>query len=246
MDLSSLGPGDTVGVMCQPNKLHFFVNDGTHLKIKLPPTLKIPEERYAVVDLYGSCSSIHKVEHIRYKALPKAARTSILECIIKEELLHDKKILPLYDSVPRTTQYIPEVQDSDLARLDKESLEEECEMSSERVSFASGMEQEHSGMDFKPVGMESERLLLGSRFKESVSLREGNDVSEDDEASGLSSARNQRVSVPMRSEQSLWERSGRCSYAELVKRFISSNHDHLGKKVAGKSCGLSYSFLRLI
>ena len=55
VNLLTLKPGHTVGVLCRSNGIVHFYIDGVHV----PPTPhKVPKTRYVVIDLYGQCCEV--------------------------------------------------------------------------------------------------------------------------------------------------------------------------------------------
>ena len=88
----SLGPlevGSTAGIMCTSHRtLHFFVNH-KHVEIRLSEGEgRLPHTRYAVVDLYGQCSSV-VLKPAQEKGAMATADVSI--SVQAEDLLHVKR-----------------------------------------------------------------------------------------------------------------------------------------------------------
>lgn len=71
VDLLSLKPTSTIGILCKANgTLHLFING--HNVAHIPS--KVPKNRYAVVDLYGRCC---EVELKPLMAVPKKTSHSL-------------------------------------------------------------------------------------------------------------------------------------------------------------------------
>lgn len=58
VSLLALGVGSTAGVRCNSDGTLYFFLDITRLQIKLPPSLKMPQVLYGVIDLYGQCTAV--------------------------------------------------------------------------------------------------------------------------------------------------------------------------------------------
>ena len=53
--------GNIAGVQCNTDRTLSFFLDGTCLRIKLPPSLRMPKVLHGVIDLYGQCTAIELV-----------------------------------------------------------------------------------------------------------------------------------------------------------------------------------------
>lgn len=95
IDLSSLDTGSHVGIVCQESSLHFFLANDIHLTIKLPDAKLVPNDRYAVLDLYGSCSGVYDIRLSSFRNSVKASRRSITESV-SEELLREFNVIAVH------------------------------------------------------------------------------------------------------------------------------------------------------
>ena len=120
IDVASLGVGSILGVLIMSRtSLHFFI-DQAHIQIELPRNLKLPKQRYAVVDIYGKCSKIqlHPTRYIKdtelsspahtlklpYEALSNRLRTRVVSC--KKNLSKKKEPLVASSTVEHVSQLL--------------------------------------------------------------------------------------------------------------------------------------------
>ncbi len=101
-----------MGIALRKNTLHFFLCGHTHLKVELPDALEVPEERYGLVDVYGSCTGISNARLGNFKDLQKEVQSCIAvsvseqklrECGIIHEKHEEETVLPRckYPVTPR-------------------------------------------------------------------------------------------------------------------------------------------------
>lgn len=251
VNLSSLSTGSQLGIMCQDNSLHFFVEDRIHLKIDLPDVLGMCKDLYGVVDLYGTCSSVCDIKLASFKTLAKAARSTITECV-SEETLRDCNIIPA--PVSLVTEEVKTVRQQCNSEIASEQQwgadlyrDEFGSESEDSVVGISDLEQEQQwGVGFEG-GEEEEKmerrhnLAAGSVEKSSVVLKEN--ISKI--SSNVPSVNAAMASLNVKDSEQ-WNtivqgcnskpvqplQFSSCSYADLVARFLSSQG--FGKDIESK------------
>ena len=141
VSLGSVQEGGTVGILCESHNrtLHFYINH-THLEIKLPEgDVRLPSNRYALVDLYGQCRSVELKPLLDLHGEVKDADVSISLSV--EDLSHVRKhkhrhqVGGAKQEVPHPPDHQIPPDNFDLARSVEEREEERITPNSGAVSF---------------------------------------------------------------------------------------------------------------